>query len=235
MTILEIRVGKTQDPEYYTSQDIAWPEKVYSSAYLKPSVSEVQVDDEGLVGNEIGFPTHLEYKKYRAALVFNLLQIPLFEELIPSCAGRLHSGSFGENFTVDLPELMPSVVCIGDKFRVGSALFVVSCPRHPCPKVDAVCGASGITRLAAQHGWAGYFLMVLQPGAVRVGDRMELLDRPYPGYTVQRVSEGLWGPPEMQNKSRDFLTTLTGMEMLVPRHYGDVARSRLERLDKESE
>jgi hypothetical protein len=43
------------------------------------------------------------------------------------------SGQFGENFTVeDLPD---DQVCIGDRYRIGSALFKVTQPRVTCYRV----------------------------------------------------------------------------------------------------
>src|ERR1700753_3412338 len=40
------------------------------------------------------------------------------------------AGQFGENFTIEgLPD---DAVCIGDRYRIGSALFEVTQPRVPC-------------------------------------------------------------------------------------------------------
>lgn len=232
MSVLELRAGSLLTPEFYRSQNIDWPEKVHSSAYIKPIVSELTVNEIGIVGNEIGAPTHLKYKEFRAVMVFNELIFPQLEKKIPECVGRLHRGKFGENITVSHPDLMPSVVCVGDKFRIGTAQLEVTGPRHPCPKVDAMCGVSGVTRLASQHGWAGYFMRVIRPGIIHVGDTLELLERPYPGYSIQRISEGLWGPPEQQNNSVAFLSALASMDMLIPRHYRDLAASRLAALQE---
>jgi MOSC domain-containing protein YiiM len=42
-------------------------------------------------------------------------------------------GQFGENFTVEgLPD---DAVCIGDRYRIGSALFEVTQPRVTCYRV----------------------------------------------------------------------------------------------------
>ena len=42
-------------------------------------------------------------------------------------------GQFGENLTTE--GLLESDVCIGDRFRIGSAVFEVSQPRVPCYKL----------------------------------------------------------------------------------------------------
>jgi MOSC domain-containing protein YiiM len=42
-------------------------------------------------------------------------------------------GVFGENFTTE--RLLEETVHIGDRFRIGSAHFVVTQPRMPCVKL----------------------------------------------------------------------------------------------------
>jgi len=42
-------------------------------------------------------------------------------------------GQFGENFTIE--ELPDDVVCIGDRYRIGSALFEVTQPRVTCYRI----------------------------------------------------------------------------------------------------
>jgi MOSC domain len=44
-------------------------------------------------------------------------------------------GQFGENFTVE--GLSDEEVCIGDRYRIGSALFEVTQPREQCSAGDA--------------------------------------------------------------------------------------------------
>ncbi len=47
--------------------------------------------------------------------------------------GDFSFGQFGENFTVDgLPD---DAVCIGDRYRIGDALFEVTQPRVTCYRV----------------------------------------------------------------------------------------------------
>lgn len=67
----------------------------------------------------------------RAAYVYQL-------ESYDYWCGELHRddfvpGQFGENFTVD--GLGDDEVCIGDQYRIGSALFEVTQPRVTCFRV----------------------------------------------------------------------------------------------------
>lgn len=239
MKLLHIFIGNTKSPEFYqhyfeecsTENQRIWPEKEYLSAYLKEEVVEVNVTlENGIVGNGIGYPTHIDNADFRTALIVNECVYKEFEELIPGSSSYLKPGCFGENFFVNDPALHPSIVCLGDIFKIGSAKFQVSGPRMPCPKVDAFVGVKGITAIGRKTSYTGYFLRVLEEGNCKIGDKFELLQRPYPEISMFRVQESLWGDAEKQSRSRIFLETLANCDVLIPRHYRETASQRLERL-----
>jgi MOSC domain-containing protein YiiM len=175
---------------------------------------------------------------YRTALVINQLVYNDFEAHLPGASSKMFPGSFGENFIVNHPRLHPSEACIGDVYRIGKdkegAIFEISGPRMPCPKVDAYLGLTGVTALGRKTGWTGYFFKVVKPGICRKHDEIVLLERPYPGMSITRVARGLWGSAEEQESTEEFFETLAGIECLIPRHYRDVAAQRLERLRAEA-
>jgi MOSC domain-containing protein YiiM len=227
-TLLEIRVGRLQSPEKYKEKLPHWPTDI-GSAYWKQPVNEVEATLDGLGGNEIGYPTHIEESRYRAAMVYNELNNAFFHEHYPDHV--ISRGDFGENFVVNHPSLLASEVCIGDEYQIGTVKFQVTGPRKPCPKVDAAQQLKGIQQLGLENGWTGYFFRVLQPGKCHPGDEIILLSRPNPGYTIFRVANGIWGPADKQDNSKEFLTALANMEALMPRGYRDTARTRLTRLE----
>lgn len=231
-TLLQIRVGKCLPPAAYQEKlgSEGWPTDI-PSAFYKSNVEQVEATLDGLQGNEIGYPTHIENSVYRAALVHNVLHNAYYKEHLPD--HEIHPGDFGENFLVDHPSLIASEVCIGDEFEIGSVIFQVSGPRMPCPKVDAAQKVKGVQKLGLERGWSGYFFRVIQPGVCKVGDEIRLVKRPHPGFTISRVASGLWGPPEMQDKSRDFLEALASMEELMPRGYRNTAQTKLDRLNSQ--
>src|SRR6202008_3381427 len=59
-------------------------------------------------------------------------------------------GQFGENFTVDgLPD---DEVCVGDRYRIGTALFEVSQPRVTCWRLGIRMDVPQMPALLYTHG-----------------------------------------------------------------------------------
>src|ERR1700675_2113626 len=79
-------------------------------------------------------------------------------------------GQFGENFTVEgLPD---NEVCIGDRYRIGSALFEVTQPRVTCYRVGIRLNEPRMAALLAARGRPGFYLRVLEEGQVEAGDEI---------------------------------------------------------------
>src|SRR2546428_6066243 len=76
-------------------------------------------------------------------------------------------GQFGENFTVD--GLSDEEVCIGDQYRIGSALFEVTQPRVTCYRVGIRMNDPQMPALLVAHKKPGFYLRVLQEGEVEAG------------------------------------------------------------------
>src|SRR5258705_5224989 len=79
-------------------------------------------------------------------------------------------GQFGENFTVDgLPD---AEVCIGDRYRIGGALFEVTQPRVTCYRVGIRMNEPRMAALLVAHGRPGFYFRVLEEGEVKAGDEI---------------------------------------------------------------
>ncbi|HEY2589173.1 MAG TPA: MOSC domain-containing protein [Tepidisphaeraceae bacterium] len=95
-------------------------------------------------------------------------------------------GSFGENFTVSGHH--ESEVCIGDQYAVGPVRLEVSQPRQPCWKLARRWRNKGIPALVIRHDRGGWYLRVLEQGTVEAGMGVQLLDRPFPQWTIARAN-----------------------------------------------
>jgi ferredoxin-NADP reductase/MOSC domain-containing protein YiiM len=79
-------------------------------------------------------------------------------------------GQFGENFTVQ--GLSDDQVCIGDRYRIGTALFEVTQPRVTCYRVGIRMNDPRIPALLVSHRRPGFYFRVLEEGEVQAGDEI---------------------------------------------------------------
>jgi ferredoxin-NADP reductase/MOSC domain-containing protein YiiM/ferredoxin len=108
-------------------------------------------------------------------------------------------GQFGENFTVE--GLADDEVCIGDRYRIGAALFEVTQPRVTCYRVGIRMDNPAMPSLLVAHHRPGFYLRVLEEGPVQAGDTIvKVADGPE-RLTVAEVDGLLYLP----NKSRALL------------------------------
>ena len=80
-------------------------------------------------------------------------------------------GQFGENLTVeDLPD---DEVCIGDRYRIGSAVFEVTQPRVTCYRLGIRMNNPQMAALLVSHRRPGFYCRVITEGEVGAGDEIE--------------------------------------------------------------
>jgi len=101
-------------------------------------------------------------------------------------------GQFGENLTVD--GLSDDEVCVGDRYRIGTALFEVTQPRVTCYKVGIRLDEPRMPALLTGHGRPGFYLRVLEEGTVGAGDPIAKVAPGPGGLTVHEVSDLLYMP-----------------------------------------
>ncbi|MFL6417115.1 MAG: MOSC domain-containing protein [Bryobacteraceae bacterium] len=149
-------------------REIAWRgEKVYTGIWKLPvhgrtAVRRLNVDGDGQ-GDVAGHGG-----EHRAVMVYQMEAYRYWE-------AQLHRndfsfGQFGENFTVDgLPD---DEVCIGDRYRIGNALFEVTQPRVTCYRVGIRMAEPAMAALLVSHHRPGFYFRVLEEGEVGAGDEI---------------------------------------------------------------
>ncbi|HEX3984219.1 MAG TPA: MOSC and FAD-binding oxidoreductase domain-containing protein, partial [Acidisoma sp.] len=101
-------------------------------------------------------------------------------------------GQFGENFTVEgLPD---DDVCIGDRYRIGSAVFEVTQPRVTCYRVGIRMNEPRMAALLVAHDRPGFYFRVLEEGEVGAGDEIRRVGRGPETMTVSEVNALLYKP-----------------------------------------
>lgn len=123
----------------------------------------------------------------KAVCCFCVEHLPAISEF----AGHAVScGIAGENLSTE--GLTEADVCIGDVFAIGSAVLQVSQPRQPCWKFARKVGNSGLIKWMGPRSCSGYYLRVLEPGEVTVGDAMNRIEQKYPALTVKAALESVY-------------------------------------------
>jgi ferredoxin-NADP reductase/MOSC domain-containing protein YiiM len=149
-------------------RNVAWKgEKVHTAIWKQPvqgriAVRRLNVDGDGQ-GDLAGHGG-----EHRAVMVYQTDSYRYWETQL----GRndFSFGQFGENFTVD--GLADDEVCIGDRYRIGTALFEVTQPRVTCYRVGIRMAEPAMPALLVSHHRPGFYFRVLEEGEVGAGDEI---------------------------------------------------------------
>jgi ferredoxin-NADP reductase/MOSC domain-containing protein YiiM len=171
-------------------RDIAWQGKTVHTAVWKVPVQrprvvrQLNIDGDGQ-GDLVGHGG-----EHRAVLVYQIDSYRYWQSEL----GRsdFTFGQFGENFTVEgLPD---REVCIGDRYRIGSALFEVTQPRVTCYRVGIRMNEPQMAALLVARGRPGFYLRVLEEGQVEAGDEILQVGAGPERMTVSEISALLYLP-----------------------------------------
>jgi len=175
MKLLSINVG--------LPREVQWRGKTYyTSIFKEPVQGRVRVAKLNLEGDrQSDLSVHGGPEK--AVYAYPGEHYAFWRDELPGM--DLSWGAFGENFTTE--GLLESTVCIGDRFRVGSAEFVVTQPRMPCFKLGIRFGRADMVKRFLRSGRTGFYLSVLQEGEVAACDSLALISRIEPAVTVADV------------------------------------------------
>lgn len=119
-------------------------------------------------------------------------------------------GQFGENFTVD--GLADAEVCIGDRYRIGGALFEVTQPRVTCYRIGIRMNEPRMAALLVSHHKPGFYFRVLEEGEVGGGDEIVKASEGPVRMTVAEADALLYLP----GHSRDQLRRALSIPALSP-------------------
>jgi ferredoxin-NADP reductase/MOSC domain-containing protein YiiM len=171
-------------------KDVPWQGKtVYTGVFKNPvsgprRVRRLNVDGDGQ-GDLAGHGG-----EQRAVFVYQVDSYRYWEREL----GRSDFvyGQFGENFTVE--GLSDDEVCIGDRYRIGSALFEVTQPRVTCYRVGIRMNDPRIPALLVSHRRPGFYFRVLEEGEVQAGDKIVKVASGSEQMTVAEVDALLYLP-----------------------------------------
>ncbi|WP_367872250.1 MOSC domain-containing protein [Luteolibacter sp. Populi] len=157
-----------------------WWDKEWRTGFVKqPQRGPQWLGYQGFRGDEVA-DTRYHGGVDKAVCVYASEHYPYWAESGAMPEGSL--GGFGENLSTQ--GLIEDGVCIGDVYSLGEALVQVSQPRQPCWKIARRWHVKDLTARVERSGKTGYYFRVLRHGHVQAGERLELLERPNPRWTV---------------------------------------------------
>ncbi|WP_328459281.1 MOSC and FAD-binding oxidoreductase domain-containing protein [Streptomyces sp. NBC_00448] len=171
-------------------KDVPWHGRTVHTGVYKQTVTgprmvrrlNIDGDGQGDLGGHGG--------EQRAVLVYQLDSYRFWAKEL----GRddLAPGGFGENFTVEgLPD---DEVCIGDRYRVGGALFEVTQPRVTCYRVGLRMDEPRMAALLVAHHRPGFYLRVVEEGEVEAGQEIVKVSTGPEAMTVEEIDRVLYLP-----------------------------------------
>jgi MOSC domain-containing protein YiiM len=108
----------------------------------------------------------------------------------------LANGTFGENLTTVGVDVNGAL--IGERWRIGpDVLLEVSCPRIPCATFQGWLERDGWIKRFTQAALPGPYLRVIEPGHIRGGDPVEIVQRPGHNVTVAFAFRALTREPDL--------------------------------------
>ena len=187
---MDQRAGSLLSVNVGLPRDVTWGGRiVHTAVWKRPAegpqmVRRLNIDGDGQ-GDLAGHGG-----EHRAVFVYQIESYRYWQEQL----GRddFGYGQFGENFTV--AGLADDQVCIGDRYRIGAAVFEVTQPRVTCYRVGIRMGDPRMPALLVSHHRPGFYLRVLREGAVQAGDDIVKIASGPEGMTVAEVDALLYLP-----------------------------------------
>ncbi len=198
--LLSVNVGLPQDVEWKgrTVRTAVWKNPVRARC----RVGRLNLDGDGQ-GDLAGHGG-----EQRAVFVYQIESYRYWQEQLKR--SDFVDGQFGENFTIE--GLQDDTVCIGDRYRIGSALFEVTQPRVTCYRVGIRMNESRMPALLTSSGRTGFYFRVLQEGEVGAGDEIVKTEEAGERMTVADINALLYSP----NHPRDQLQRALRIQALSP-------------------
>jgi len=174
--IAQLRIGTPQP-----LAGVALP----SAYWRQPVDGRIVVGELGLAGDRVGNP-RVHGGPEKAVYAYPLSGYAGWQADFPTMAARFVAGAMGENLVID--GLDEATLCLGDVIRCGTATLQIAQIREPCSTFAAALGSRAVVKAMVKSGRCGWYLRVLEPGAMAAGDGHDVIDRPNPAWPIARFT-----------------------------------------------
>jgi ferredoxin-NADP reductase/MOSC domain-containing protein YiiM len=214
----EVRMSRLLSVNVGLPRDVTWNGKTVRTSVWKSPVDGRRMVRKLNVEGDAQADLAGHGGEQRAVFVYQMDSYRYWEQFL----GRsdFTFGQFGENFTVEgLPD---AEVCIGDRYRIGSAEFEVTQPRVTCYRVGIRMNEARMPALLVSHHRPGFYLRVLQEGEVGADDEIvKITDGPervsvadtdgllyLPGHSIEQLQRALHIPALSEGWQSSFQAML---------------------------
>lgn len=175
MKIVSVNVGRPRE--------IDWKGKtIRTSIFKEPVQGRVRLEALNFVGDEqADLAVHGGPQK--AVYGYASEHYDFWQQQLPGV--HLPWGVFGENLTTE--GLLEGEINIGNRYKLGSAVVMVTQPRIPCYKLGVRFGRDDIVKRFLKSSRPGFYFSVIQEGEVGAGDALELVYREAADVTVADI------------------------------------------------
>lgn len=184
--VYKMFTGKVQqlgDPNAKNPMERSWESAIFKKERLEPLwLGKTAIDGDEVADKKVhGGPE-------KAVFAYPIQHYAYWKEDLQ--IETIGMGAMGENIAVR--EMTEADVCIGDTYKFGEAVIQVSQPRRPCWKPARRFGVLDFALRIQNSGKTGWYFRVLEEGYVESGVELELIERPYPQWTIEACNEVMY-------------------------------------------
>lgn len=160
--------------------DRAWK----SGMFKKETEEKVFLTKTGLIGDEVA-DTKAHGGPEKAIFAYPVDHYTYWVKNLDT--DSIGIGAMGENLALKVGDEFSFF--IGDTYRLGESIIQVSQPRQPCWKPARRFRVMDFALRIQNTGRTGWYFRVLEEGKVQAGDTLELIERPYPQWSIAACNE----------------------------------------------
>lgn len=174
----QIFTGKMKDIKHHDKKTNPLNKPWKTSIFKTPIEEMILLGKKGLQGDE-------ESAVDKALFTYPIKHYKFWKDLL--YPDVIDFGAMGENLAV--LEMDEFTVCIGDTYQFGDAVVQVSQPHLPNWEVSRRFKREDLAVLMQKQGFTGWYCRVLKEGSVLSKIDLELIDRPFPEWSIAACNE----------------------------------------------
>lgn len=200
----QIRIGKLKQLEVGRLEN-ASEVFVKTDIFKEEQKEKIYLTSTGLKGDE----SLSQNRKEKALYAYPIHHYDYWLEQLS--LGEFDTGAMGEHLVLSGVDEFSTF--IGDTYEMGEAIVQVSQPHQPCWHIAQRFNEVDLPLHIQESGRTGWHYRVIKEGDVQSGDEMNLIERPYPQWSIAFVNEILY------KRKNDLRLTyeLNDCSLLAPR------------------